>query len=82
MTPVTITDRIKQKIAEVFGVEADTLQDSTRLRSDLQADDLDLVEVEMTLEEAFHFQSRDGEMDYLNTVGDVVKYVQQKVGGG
>lgn len=82
MTPVTITDRIKQKIAEVFGVGADSLEDGTTLRNDLQADDLDLVEVEMTLEESFHFQSRDGEMDYLNTVGDVVHYVQQKVGGG
>lgn len=81
MTPVTTTDRVKAQIAEVFGVEPGTLEDGMRLKEDLGADSLDVVDLAFRLEHEFKFTAPDQEFDELQTVGQIVHYVQQKIGG-
>ena len=54
------------------------LEESLR---ELGADDLDMVELVMRLEEKFKIHISDGEMDKLVTVSDLVKYVILKLYG-
>lgn len=67
-------------IVEQLGVdEADvTMQKS--FVEDLNADSLDLTELIMTFEERFGFEISEEDAEKLKTVGDVVKYIQEKKG--
>ena len=49
---------------------------------DLGADSLDIVELVMALENAFNTQIPDDDAEGLTTVGDAIKYVEEKLGTG
>lgn len=65
-------------VVEQLGVDkADvTLQKS--FVEDLSADSLDLTELIMTFEERFGFEISEEDAEKLKTVGDVVKYIEQR----
>ena len=69
-------DKIKGIIAEQLGVDEDKVTMETHLMKDLEADSLDAVEIIMAIEDEFDIQieTEDG----LNTVGDLVAYVEEK----
>jgi acyl carrier protein len=68
-------------VVEQLGVDkADvTLQKS--FVEDLSADSLDLTELIMTFEERFGFEISEEDAEKLKTVGDVVKYIEQRKAG-
>lgn len=78
----SITDRIKSTIQEVIGVPTKELTSKTRFARDLGMDSLDLTDLAMTIEFYFHFKVVDAEFQEIETVGQLIDYVQQKVGGG
>ena len=43
---------------------------------DLGADSLDVVDLVMSLEEAFDIEIPDDQVENIKTVGDIVKYVE------
>ena len=47
---------------------------------DLGADSLDIVELVMAFEEEFSVEVPDEDAEKLQTVGDVVKYIEEKSG--
>ena len=49
---------------------------STNLRSDLGADELDLVEITMELEYQYNISISDYDMEGFNTVNDIVRYIE------
>jgi acyl carrier protein len=77
--------KVKRMISEQLGVSEDMFADA-RLREDLGAsadeDDLDVIELVMSLEEEFNIEIPDKEdvAAKLATVGDVIDYVQQHGG--
>ena len=71
-----IFDKIKEIIAEQLGVEEDAVKMETHLMKDLEADSLDAVEIIMAIEDEFDIQIETEEG--LNTVGDLVAYVEEK----
>ena len=73
-------DKIKQIIADQLGVKKDEVTDNAKFVDDLGADSLDTVELVMALEEEFGIEIPDEEAEKLITVGDALRYIEEKAG--
>ena len=69
-------DRVKEIIAKELEVEAKQLTPDAKFIEDLGADSLDIVELVMALEEEFGHEIPDEEAEKLQSVGDVIKYIE------
>jgi acyl carrier protein len=76
MAEKTIEQRIKDIIIEQLGVTADQVTPEAKFIEDLGADSLDTVELVMALEEEFGLEIPDDEAEKLQSVGDVIKHVE------
>jgi acyl carrier protein len=76
MADITIEQRIKDIIIEQLGVTADQVTPEAKFIEDLGADSLDTVELVMALEEEFGLEIPDDEAEKLQSVGDVIKHVE------
>jgi acyl carrier protein len=74
----SIEQRVKEIIVEQLGVTAEQVTAEAKFIEDLGADSLDTVELVMALEEEFGQEIPDEEAEKLQTVGDVVKYIEEK----
>ena len=81
---MTTTQNIEQKVRDTImdqlGVDAGKVKLNASLVDDLGADSLDIVELVMAMEEEFGLEIPDEEAEKIKTVGDVIKYIQQKTG--
>ena len=75
-----IEDRVKDIIVEELGVEREKLTAEASFMEDLGADSLDTVELVMAFEKEFDIDIPDEEAEKLRTVGDALKYLQDKLG--
>ena len=48
------------------------------IADDLGADSLDVVDLVMSLEEEFNIEIPDEEVENIKTVGDIVKFIEEK----
>ncbi|NQU73144.1 MAG: acyl carrier protein [Candidatus Omnitrophica bacterium] len=71
-------DKIKTIIAEQLGVKQEEVTDQAKFIDDLGADSLDTVELVMALEEEFGIEIPDEDAEKMVSVGDAVKYIDQK----
>jgi len=76
MADKPIETRVKEIIVEQLGVNPDEVTNDAKIVDDLGADSLDIVELVMALEEEFGSEIPDEEAEKLQTVGDVVKYIE------
>ncbi|MCX7865666.1 acyl carrier protein [Limisphaera sp. VF-2] len=77
MADNTIEQRVKKIIVEQLGVNPDQVTPEARFIDDLGADSLDTVELVMALEEEFGHDIPDEQAEKLQTVGDVIKYIEE-----
>jgi acyl carrier protein len=74
-----LSERIHSIVADQLGVElADVTKDASIL-DDLGADSLDVVELVMTLEEAFDIEVPDDAVEEMRTIGDIQRFVESHV---
>ena len=73
-----IEARVKKIIAEQLGVPESDVTNEKAFVADLGADSLDTVELVMAFEEEFDIELSEEEMEKLQTVGEVVKYLIPK----
>ena len=73
-------DKVKQIIADQLGVKKEEVTDNAKFVDDLGADSLDTVELVMALEEEFGIEIPDEEAEKLATVGDAMRYIEEKAG--
>lgn len=73
-----IEEKVIDIVCKKLSVDKAKVTLETSFINDLQADSLDLVELVMELEDAFGMQIPDEEAEKIQTVGDAVKYVQEK----
>ncbi len=76
MAEKTIEQRVKDIIVEQLGVNADQVTPDAKFIEDLGADSLDTVELVMALEEEFGHEIPDEQAEKLQSVGDVIKYIE------
>ena len=77
---MAIADKVKSIIAEQLGVKPEEVTPTSSFIDDLGADSLDTVELIMALEEEFGIEIPDEDAEKITTVGDAVKYIEEKTG--
>ena len=77
---MTIPEKVRGIIAEQLGVKPEEVTPEAKFIEDLGADSLDTVELVMALEEEFGVEIPDEEAEKLTTVGDAMKYIEEKGG--
>jgi acyl carrier protein len=71
-----LSKRIQTIVAEQLGVEISEVTKDASILDDLGADSLDVVELVMTLEEAFNIEVPDEAVEEMHTIGDVHRFVE------
>lgn len=77
MAEESIEAKVKKIIVEQLGVNEDQVTPEAKFIEDLGADSLDTVELVMALEEQFGQEIPDEEAEKLQSVGDVIKYIEE-----
>lgn len=77
---MAVEDKIKSIIADQLGVKGDEVTPEASFIDDLGADSLDTVELIMALEEEFSVEIPDEDAEKMTTVGDAIKYINEKGG--
>jgi acyl carrier protein len=74
-----LEDRVSAIIAEQLGVTKEELVPGASFIDDLGADSLDIVELVMAMEEEFDIEIPDDDAEKIQTIGDVISYVKEKI---
>jgi acyl carrier protein len=75
-----IESRVRDIIVNELGVEPSKVTAEASFVEDLGADSLDTVELVMAFEEEFGIEIPDEDAEKMETVGDSVKYLEEKEG--
>jgi acyl carrier protein len=75
---MAVESKIKTIIAEQLGVKPEEVTPNASFVDDLGADSLDTVELIMALEEEFNVEIPDEDAEKMKTVGDAIKYIEEK----
>ena len=78
MAEKSIEEKVKDIIVEQLGVNPEQVTSQASFIEDLGADSLDIVELVMAFEEEFSVEVPDEDAEKLQTVGDVIKYIDER----
>ena len=73
-----ISSKVKKMVADHLGVDEAKILDESNFIDDLGADSLDTVELVMAFEEEFGSEISDSEAEKILTVGDAIKFIENK----
>lgn len=76
----SIEEKVRSIIVDQLGVESDKVTADAKFIEDLGADSLDTVELVMAFEENFDIEVPDEEAEKLQSVADVVAYIEKVQG--
>ena len=74
-----IEERVKKIVVEHLNVEENKVSDEASFIDDLGADSLDTVELVMAFEEEFDIEIPDDAAETIQTFGDAVKFINEKM---
>ncbi|HIZ54695.1 MAG TPA: acyl carrier protein [Firmicutes bacterium] len=74
-----VFEKVKSILCDQLDVEEDAVTMEASITEDLHADSLDVVDLVMSLEEEFDIEIPDEQVEHIKTVGDIVKYIEEKV---
>jgi acyl carrier protein len=74
-----IAESVIQIVCDQMGVSRDKVTLETSFVNDLGADSLDTVELVMEFEDEFELNIPDTDAEKIQTVGDAVKYIEEKI---
>lgn len=80
MSDNSIEEKVRSIIVDQLGVESDKVTPDAKFIEDLGADSLDTVELVMAFEENFDIEVPDEEAEKLQSVADVVAYIEKVQG--
>jgi len=72
-----VFEKVRAILSSQFDVEEDSITAQTNIAEDLGADSLDVVDMLMSLEDEFDVEIPDDEIEKVQTVGDVVAYIEE-----
>lgn len=76
----SIEEKVRSIIVDQLGVESEKVTADAKFIADLGADSLDTVELVMAFEENFDIEVPDEEAEKLQSVADVVAYIEKVQG--
>jgi len=76
---MNVEEKVKEIIAQQLGLKKEEIKLESSFVEDLGADSLDTVEVVMALEEEFGIDIPDEEAEKITTVGEAIKYIEEKI---
>ena len=71
-----IFEKVRMIICDLFGTQKDEITYETSFY-ELEADELDMVDIAMSLEDDFNTEITDEVLEKFDTVGDIVKYLEE-----
>ena len=74
-----VFDKVKKIIVDQLDVEEEKVTEAASITDDLGADSLDVVDLVMSFEEEFDIEIPDDQVEKIKTVGDIVKFIEEKV---
>ena len=77
-----VLERVKELVVEQLGVDAEEVTEDASFVDDLGADSLDIVELVMAFEEEFDLEIADEDAEKIQSVGNAVEYIKQRLGSG
>ncbi len=75
----SVEERVLNIVCEQLGTSREKVSQETSFINDLGADLLDSVELVMEFEDEFQINIPDEDAEKIQTVGDAVKYIQEKL---
>lgn len=73
-----VFEKVKAIVVDQLGADEEEITQATTFQQ-LNADSLDIVELVMALEEEFNLDIADEEVENIQSVGDIVKYVKENM---
>ncbi len=73
-----ISSKVKKMVVDHLGVDETKVTNEANFIDDLGADSLDTVELVMAFEEEFGSEISDTEAEKILTVGDAIKFIENK----
>lgn len=70
-----IEEKVKEIVAEQLDVDLEKIKNDSSFQEDLGADSLDIVELVMSLEEAFGCEIPDEDAEKITTVQQAIDYI-------
>lgn len=67
--------KIKEIVTERFEIDEDKINESVRIKEDLEADSIAIMEFVLELEDAFDSEISDEDAEKIETLGAAVDYV-------
>jgi len=74
-----IFEKVRAIIVEQLDVDEEKVTLTANIQDDLGADSLDIVDLVMSFEEEFDMEIPDDQVETIKTVGDIVKYIEEKI---
>jgi acyl carrier protein len=75
---LALFERVKEVIVKQLSVPESKVTESASFQGDLSADSLDTVELVMALEDEFKIEIPEEDAEKIQTVGDAVRYLEEK----
>lgn len=76
----TTLDRVKKVVVDRLKVSDDEVTEAASLMDDLGADSLDVVDLVIGFEDEFEIQIPDEDAEKIQSVGQAVSYIDEKLG--
>ena len=73
-----IFEQVKKILCDQLDLDEEQVTEDSEVIDDLGADSVDIVDLVMTLEEEFDTEIPDEDIENLRTVGDIVKYIEER----
>ena len=74
-----VSTKVKKIVADHLGIDEVKVTDEASFTDDLGADSLDTVELVMAFEEEFGSEISDSDAEKILTVGDAIKFIENKI---
>ena len=71
-------DEVVDLIAETLEIDKDELKDDTDLARDLNVESIDLVDLVTAFEDKYNFEIPDQDLKNLQTIGDIISYIEKR----
>lgn len=70
-------EKVRDILVEELDLDADEVTMESNIREDLGADSLDMVDLIMSIEDAFDVKVEESETASIKTVADIVNYINK-----